>query len=169
MSELDPRSLIFVAGLLGLLTEELARSQRHGRPLALLMCDLDNFKSINDRFGHSVGDRVIINFVERTKDLLRNIDSLGRYGGEEFIALLPETSLQEAKAIAERICFHISEATVDELPRYTVSIGVAVARGGGMEVDTLSSEADRALYCAKANGRNQVNLAESLVKAAYAY
>lgn len=151
---------------IGLLTKELARSQRHGRPLALLMCDLDNFKSINDRFGHSVGDRVIINFVERTKDLLRNIDSLGRYGGEEFIALLPETSLQEAKAIAERICFHISEARADELPRYTVSIGVAVAQGGSMAVDALLTEADRALYSAKANGRNQVHLAESLVKAA---
>lgn len=148
-----------------LLIKELARSQRHGRPLALLMCDLDNFKSINDRFGHSVGDRVIINFVDRTKDLLRNIDSLGRYGGEEFIALLPETSLEEAKAIAERICFHISEATAEELPRYTVSIGVAVAQGN-MAVDALLTEADRALYCAKANGRNQVHLAESLVKAA---
>jgi diguanylate cyclase (GGDEF)-like protein len=144
----------------------MARSQRHDRPLALLMCDLDNFKSINDRFGHLVGDRVIINFVERSKGLLRDIDSLGRYGGEEFIVLLPETSLQDAKAIAERICFHISEVTVSELPRYTVSIGVAVAQGGGMAVDALLMEADRALYCAKENGRNQVHLAESLVKVA---
>lgn len=141
-----------------LLTKELARSQRHHRPLALLMFDLDSFKSVNDRYGHVVGDRVIVDFVRRTKRLLRQHDSLGRYGGEEFIALLPETTLEEAQAVAERICAEIAKESTAGLPHYTVSIGVAVAMNGALPVDVLLSDADRALYLAKGKGRNRVEL-----------
>lgn len=147
------------AAFIELLTKELARNHRHGRPLAVLMFDLDNFKSINDRFGHVVGDRVIIDFVQRTKELLRNIDSIGRYGGEEFVALLPETTLIEARAVAERICKGIAVAASPDLPPYTVSIGVAATTNGSMSTNALLSKADEALYVAKANGRNRVELA----------
>jgi diguanylate cyclase (GGDEF)-like protein len=144
------------------LEKELARSARSGRPLAVLMCDLDNFKSINDRFGHAVGDRVIIDFVQRATELLRNIDSIGRYGGEEFVVLLPETSLSAAKGVAERLCSAIAEPPSLGLPPYTLSIGVAAAEDVTPEVDELLSDADRALYAAKANGRNRVELAQSI-------
>ncbi len=142
-----------------LLGKEVARSTRSRRPLALLMFDLDNFKSVNDRFGHAVGDRVIADFVRRTGQLLRAADSLGRYGGEEFIALLPETTMDEAKAVAERICRHIAEQASPVLPRYTVSIGIAATTQDAFTVDTLLSNADRALYRAKDNGRNRVEAA----------
>jgi diguanylate cyclase (GGDEF)-like protein len=102
---------------LDLLAKELARSQRHRRPLTLLMLDLDNFKSINDKHGHLVGDRVIVDFAARAAALLRQHDFLGRYGGEEFIALLPETTLEEACAIARRICVSIAGADAPGLPR----------------------------------------------------
>ena len=143
-----------------LLTKEVARSHRNGRPIALLMFDLDNFKSINDRFGHVTGDRVIIDFVQRTRDMLRNIDSIGRYGGEEFVALLPETTISEARAIAERVCTGIASAATPDLPAYTVSIGVAGASNGCGEANTLLSEADKALYQAKAKGRNRVEVSD---------
>lgn len=143
-----------------LLTKEVSRSQRHGRPIALLMFDLDNFKSINDRFGHVTGDRVIIDFVRRTREMLRNIDSIGRYGGEEFVALLPETTVSEAHAIAERICKGIAAGVMPDLPPYTVSVGVAGASDGHAEAGMLLSKADEALYRAKANGRNRVEVSE---------
>jgi len=142
-----------------LLAKEVARSRRSGRPIALLMFDLDNFKSINDRFGHVTGDRVIIDFVQRTREMLRNIDSIGRYGGEEFVALLPETSLSEACAIADRLCKGIAENTTPDLPTYTVSVGVAAATDGTADANALLSSADEALYRAKANGRNRVEIA----------
>ncbi|MEC4720269.1 GGDEF domain-containing protein [Noviherbaspirillum sp. CPCC 100848] len=143
-----------------ILARELGRSLRSGRPLALLMCDLDSFKSINDRFGHAIGDRVIIDFAQRVQEVLRNIDCLGRYGGEEFVILLPDASPKDAESIARRICGHIAATAPDAaLPHYTVSIGLAIAQEGTMQVDTLLSAADGALYRAKANGRNRVELA----------
>ena len=141
-----------------LLDKEVARSRRNNRPIALLMFDLDNFKSINDRFGHVTGDKVIIDFVQRTREMLRNIDSIGRYGGEEFVALLPETSMDEARAIAERVCKGIAAGMSPDLPSYTVSIGVAAASNGSADADELLSRADEALYRAKANGRNRVEV-----------
>lgn len=137
---------------------ELARSLRNGRPLAMLMLDLDHFKAINDRHGHQVGDQVLTDFSCRTQKILRRQDLFGRYGGEEFAALLPETSLDEARRAAERICQGLNND--DNLPRYTVSIGVAPAHSG-MTLDALLAVADQALYQAKANGRNRVEVAVS--------
>jgi diguanylate cyclase (GGDEF)-like protein len=91
--------------------------------------------------------------------MLRNIDSIGRYGGEEFVALLPETSLSEACAIADRVCKGIAENTTSDLPSYTVSVGVAAAINGSADAGTLLSRADKALYRAKENGRNRVEIA----------
>jgi diguanylate cyclase (GGDEF)-like protein len=142
-----------------LLNKELARSMRYQRSLALLMCDLDSFKAINDHYGHSVGDRVIVDFVQRAKALLRTTDSIGRYGGEEFIVLLPETSAEHAKLIAERLCTEIAAATTGGLPRYTVSIGIASLSERTPDIDKLLSHADEALYRAKGKGRNRAELA----------
>lgn len=150
------------AAFIEMLKKELARSKRTGRPLALLMFDLDHFKSVNDRFGHAVGDRVIIDFVHRTKGLLRTVDSVGRYGGEEFVALLPETTMDDARIAAERICKGIADGSPDGLPPYTVSIGVAVASNGNEDEESLLSRADEALYRAKENGRNRVEPAEDI-------
>lgn len=135
---------------------ELARSLRNNRPVALLMFDLDHFKAVNDRYGHLVGDRVIAEFARCTQKILRREDVLGRYGGEEFVALLPETRLDEARNVAERICQGLRGS--DDLPPYTVSIGVALAYPG-MPLNSLLMAADQALYQAKANGRNRVEVA----------
>ncbi|HEY0843942.1 MAG TPA: diguanylate cyclase [Noviherbaspirillum sp.] len=148
------------AAFIELLKKELTRSRRNGQPLALLMFDLDHFKAVNDRFGHATGDRVIIDFVHRTKHLLRSADSIGRYGGEEFVALLPETSTDEARIVAERICKGIAEANAEGLPEYTVSVGLAVAIHGNEAAENLLSRADEALYLAKKNGRNRVEAAD---------
>jgi diguanylate cyclase (GGDEF)-like protein len=136
---------------------ELARCLRHDRSMALLMLDLDHFKAVNDQHGHLVGDHVILNFVARTSGLLRQIDSFGRFGGEEFIVLLPETNPSDAMVVAERI--RAAVATPSELPAYTVSIGVTTRSYGDTTVDELLARADKALYQAKANGRNRVEIA----------
>lgn len=134
--------------------QELERCRRHGRSMALLMMDLDHFKAINDTYGHQTGDQVLINFVAKVNALLRRPDQLGRFGGEEFIALLPETSLEEAVAVAERIrevC-----AVPNQGPSCTVSIGVATNHNDTDTIDKLLARADAAMYRAKDKGRNRV-------------
>jgi diguanylate cyclase (GGDEF)-like protein len=139
-----------------LVQKELARCERTKRPLALLLFDLDHFKSINDVHGHLMGDRVIVDFAQTVKHLLRKHDLVGRFGGEEFMALLPETDLDAAVSVAERICKTVAEPHPGDLPSYTVSIGVAATADGTTEVDSLFNWADAALYQAKENGRNRV-------------
>ncbi len=133
---------------------ELARSQRSGRSMALLVMDLDHFKVINDTQGHQRGDQVLVDFVTMVNGLLRRPDQLGRFGGEEFVALLPETSLQEAMAVAERI--RAACMAPGPLPRCTVSIGVSTNLDASDSVDTVIARADAAMYRAKAKGRNRV-------------
>jgi diguanylate cyclase (GGDEF)-like protein len=136
---------------------ELDRSQRHGRSMALLIMDLDYFKAVNDNHGHLRGDRVLVDFVATANRLLRRPDQLARFGGEEFVALLPETSLEEALGVAERIrqaCALPSPETA-----CTVSIGVTTNHTAGDTVDTLIARADAAMYQAKAKGRNRVESA----------
>lgn len=136
---------------------ELERCRRHGRSMALLMMDLDHFKLVNDTYGHQAGDRVLIDFVTRVNALLRGADQLGRFGGEEFMALLPETSLDEAIHVAERIR-ELFALDVDG-PHCSVSIGITTNQKDNDTVDTLLARADAALYRAKANGRNRVEAA----------
>ncbi len=135
--------------------QELARCHRHGRSMALLMLDIDHFKVINDTHGHQMGDRVLVDFVGRIRPLLRRPDQLGRYGGEEFLLLLPETTQEEAVAVAERIRAAVA-GRHGELPDITVSIGVAANRADEARIDLLLGRADRALYKAKAEGRNRI-------------
>ena len=134
--------------------QELARCRRHDRQMALLMLDLDHFKVVNDTHGHLMGDKVLVDFVARTADLLRQVDSFGRYGGEEFVVLLPETDATNALVVAERIR-NLAGKTAS-LPTYTVSIGIASRRVEDARVDELLNRADAALYRAKGDGRNCV-------------
>jgi len=143
-------------------------AQRHveraaisGEPISLIMFDLDRFKQINDTRGHAMGDVVLRGFAETARLLLRPSDVLGRFGGEEFIALLPATPVESAVGIAERIrrAFCESFRTLDGKPlKATVSAGVATLTPGG-SFDEAMWEADRALYAAKEGGRNRVRRA----------
>ena len=136
--------------------QELQRCKRSQRQMALLVMDLDHFKAINDSHGHQVGDQVLIRFVNNVNKLLRQVDQLGRFGGEEFVALLPETSLLDAQLVAERIIAIAGVKDGDSMPACTVSIGIATNSRPNDTVDTLLARADAAMYRAKANGRNRV-------------
>jgi len=135
--------------------QELERSHRHGRSMALLMLDIDHFKAINDTHGHQMGDRVLVDFVSRLTPLLRRLDQLGRFGGEEFVVLLPETTQEQALLVAERIRAVVAQPA-QGLPPITVSIGVTTNRPDDDKVDVLLARADGALYKAKAEGRNRI-------------
>jgi len=139
---------------------EVERAHRYGNPLSVLMLDVDHFKRINDRYGHAIGDEALRRLTECMRATLRDIDIVGRLGGEEFAVLLPETSRDGAVITAERLRLVISQAKValadgQELS-FTVSIGIAVPKGAESSVEILLAQADKALYTAKAKGRNQV-------------
>jgi diguanylate cyclase (GGDEF)-like protein len=138
------------------LSEELGRHEREGRPLSLLMVDLDRFKSVNDTYGHLAGDGVLREAAARMTATSRCYDGLGRYGGEEFLVVLPGCDLGAAAAQAERLREAIAQVLfpVGEGLQVTCSIGIASASGGGPEA--LIRHADQALYDAKGQGRNRV-------------
>jgi diguanylate cyclase (GGDEF)-like protein/PAS domain S-box-containing protein len=147
-----------------LAADELSRALRHGTPVALLMIDLDHFKSVNDRLGHAGGDAVLRSFAATAESVMRQGDIFGRVGGEEFAALLPQTTLDGAVVLAQRLRERIGAQPASvgdtQLP-FTVSIGVAAWAGPGpdssaADFDRLMVAADRALYAAKAQGRNRV-------------
>ncbi|PKN86476.1 MAG: hypothetical protein CVU46_07640 [Chloroflexi bacterium HGW-Chloroflexi-8] len=139
--------------------KEFERSQRYGSALSVIMIDIDHFKYINDRYGHSAGDQVLMQFVERVKNELRSTDVLARYGGEEFVILLLESDLAEAIQVAERIRevtardpFELQEAK----PYITISLGVATNEEDVQFLDNLIDRSDKALYESKQFGRNRV-------------
>jgi diguanylate cyclase (GGDEF)-like protein len=137
----------------------IARSRQDGSALTLLLFDLDRFKSVNDRFGHRTGDRVLRLFTRSAAQSLRPLDLLGRFGGEEFVALLPGVNTETAIAVAERVrsSFAVAAGHVDGHPvAATVSVGAACATQAGYEFDALYASADAALYRAKQKGRNRV-------------
>lgn len=139
---------------------ELARVQRYGEELSLFMLDIDYFKSINDTHGHKAGDIVLQKLGNILRETLRTVDIIGRMGGEEFAILLPETDLQEATEIAERLREIVANSGVileAGLPlHFTISIGVATLKGNDVNLDILLNLADQALYQAKNTGRNKV-------------
>ncbi|MCV2359724.1 GGDEF domain-containing protein [Paucibacter sp. TC2R-5] len=136
----------------------LGAAQRQEQPFALLMIDLDFFKSINDRFGHHTGDQVLATFAARLRGGLRSQDQAFRYGGEEFIALLPDTRADSALVLAERLRQQVGSAAEPSKPAISASFGVAVWQPGD-DGDAIFQRADRALYQAKALGRDRVALA----------
>ncbi|MFP4147685.1 MAG: GGDEF domain-containing protein [Halorhodospira sp.] len=138
---------------------ETARARRYGRPLAVLILDIDHFKWINDTFGHLAGDQVLIDFSEVLAPELRDTDLLARLGGEEFAVLLPETSLHTAFQVAERLREKVFELGTDyggQMISVTVSIGATSTELGKAALDTLLGAADDALYEAKESGRDCV-------------
>jgi diguanylate cyclase (GGDEF)-like protein len=148
------------------LNRESERSNRHNQPLSLIILDIDHFKVINDTFGHLAGDQVLRKVGRITRESIRTIDMVCRYGGEEFAIILPQTELEAASLIAERLRTSIAEfpfPTGEESPlMVTASLGVACWRGSGClskQGTELVQAADRALYVAKDTGRNRTCMA----------
>ncbi|WP_338770527.1 GGDEF domain-containing protein [Massilia sp. METH4] len=134
----------------------LARMRQRSRSLALLAVDLDYFKKINDRYGHAEGDRVLVSVAQMIGSALRESDVLARFGGEEFIVLLPDTDLKRAIGVAQRVQRLLRDACTGELPSCTASIGVSVQTDPEESLEALVSRADEALYRAKENGRDRI-------------
>ncbi len=148
--------------VLALAATELERNHRYGGELSLLMLDVDNFKQVNDTHGHATGDEALKALVAACRDGLRDIDAVGRMGGEEFLIMLPETPLLGALEVAERLRQRI-EAIRLPLPdgrllSLTASLGLAVCLPGDKAIENPINRADQALYRAKANGRNRVEV-----------
>jgi diguanylate cyclase (GGDEF)-like protein len=169
-------SLIIRDGLTGLfnkpyihqrLDEEFYRSRRYNHDLSLMMIDLDNFKALNDRFGHAVGDHLLRYFSQVIADTVRPSDVAARYGGEEFLIILPETRKEEAQTVAERLLNRISlypfrvDSRKEDVP-FTISIGVTAYPDHGESAEDLVELADQALYEAKKNGKNKVAVTETV-------
>jgi len=139
--------------------EDFARSKRHNLKLSVLMIDLDHFKQCNDAYGHLVGDIVLKEIAKIMKDFVRQVDLIGRYGGEEFVLALPDTDRNSAIAVAERIRQEVERhkfKAYDETIAMTISAGVATYPDNGDDVQVLIDKADQALYRAKEEGRNRV-------------
>ena len=141
------------------LEKELARAHRFGEPLALVLADIDDFKRINDRWGHPTGDEVLKAFARTLRESVREIDLAGRWGGEEFALLLPGTDLRGGHELAERVRRKLAEQEVEapdgEIVRVTASFGVAAFPGSDTQ-DQLVAASDEALYQAKRTGKNRV-------------
>ena len=150
------------------LVQEYAKSRRHSKNLSLIMLDLDHFKLLNDNYGHQCGDMVLIEISALISSLLRVEDIFGRYGGEEFAIILPETNLTGAMELAQRICHSIAKAPLQyngQVIKVTVSLGVAPLSKQTSSYEELITHADLALYQAKAQGRNQVCSATNMATA----
>jgi len=146
-------------------SEELHRFRRNARPFSLLMIDIDNFKHLNDRYGHLVGDSILVGMASLCRDLLRPTDQIGRYGGEEFLILLPESDAGTASQVANRPRAPVAELpfeTGKEQAHITLSIGVASATPNMQSLKPLIQKADAALYVAKEEGRDRVCVSEEL-------
>lgn len=151
------------AELFSMAQDELKRSRRYDAPVSLVALDVDHFKRINDTFGHAAGDRVLSELATRLKRAVREVDVVGRYGGEEFVALLPHTDKDGALLVAERMRAAVASepfrTEAGELP-VTISAGTATARQGETDLDALFARCDAALYEAKQAGRNCVRASE---------
>jgi two-component system cell cycle response regulator len=147
---------------------EVWRAHRYQRPLTVLMVDLDHFKQINDRFGHSAGDQVLVGFARKTRCLIRASDWFARFGGEEFVIVLPETPLEVAGQVAEKVRREL-EAVPFVLAsgehRVTASFGVAtLTLGSDEDSDVVLGRADQALYRSKQQGRNRITVADEAIR-----
>ena len=152
------------------LAAQCARTQREGSPLSVILTDIDNFKTVNDTLGHRSGDRVLIELAGLARSTCRAMDTVGRYGGDEFIFVLPLASLEHAAGFAERFRTRVARKrlrlTPKEAARVTVSLGAAEFSSQRADPDALLQAADEALYRAKALGKDQVCVAEERVTAA---
>ncbi|MBM4146812.1 MAG: diguanylate cyclase [Nitrospira sp.] len=136
---------------------ELERAKRYGHSLSMIMFDIDHFKKVNDTYGHTVGDYVLQTLTQIVKERLRGIDSLVRWGGEEFIIIAPETDIEKAEVLAERIRKGTEQYIFDKVGAITISLGVAQFKKEDTE-DTFIKRVDDAMYLAKQKGRNRVEV-----------
>jgi diguanylate cyclase (GGDEF)-like protein len=152
--------------LLATLTAEVERAGRHYKPLSVAFIDIDRFKPINDTYGHNSGDAVLRQVATLIADSIRASDTFGRYGGEEFMLILPETTPEDAVALAEELRALVMQEPLriaggNEI-RATISIGIAGGRGSALQLDMLVDRADAAMYAAKSQGRNRTYLFREL-------
>jgi two-component system cell cycle response regulator len=163
LATIDPLTQVGNRRLLDLrLADEFERSRRYKRPLACLLIDIDHFKGVNDVHGHQVGDSVLALVGRTISRSIRATDMAGRYGGEEFMVLAPETAAGPSRAVAERIRIMVAQrsAETEGVPPVTVSIGVATTELEPSDRAALVKRADEALYQAKREGRNRVIVAD---------
>jgi diguanylate cyclase (GGDEF)-like protein len=146
---------------------EFRRSLRYGRSLTVMMIDIDHFKSLNDRYGHAIGDDVLAACARTMASNLRESDVIGRYGGEEFAVILPETSLADGAFVAEKLRIAVERLVIDSPDggaspiRTTISVGVAgIPDPATPDEQALLNRADQAMYAAKRSGRNRITVAE---------
>lgn len=139
------------------LATEIARSQRYGNVFGIIIIDIDHFKDVNDRFGHLVGDRVLQLFAKQLCTSVRNVDVPGRWGGEEFLIICPETSRDGLVCLAESLRRKVQEEALAEVGPKTASFGLGLFEKGDTVI-SIVNKADKALYRAKENGRNRVEL-----------
>jgi diguanylate cyclase (GGDEF)-like protein len=161
MATTDPLTRIMNRqACLSVLASEIERANRYSRPLAVALIDIDHFKGVNDSHGHAMGDRMLHHVATVLRASARAVDSLGRYGGEEFILVMPETDVDGALASAENLRRVIARSplVIDDLSlEVTISLGVTGGSGAAsLDVDDVLRQADQALYTSKAQGRNQV-------------
>jgi diguanylate cyclase (GGDEF)-like protein/putative nucleotidyltransferase with HDIG domain len=162
----DLTGLVLRKSFLAHATQVLAEQGTKQQPVTLAVIDVDHFKSVNDTFGHLQGDDVLRSVAGQLRDEVRKHDLVGRYAGDEFVILLPETTLAEANELATRLCQAVAANRLAVRERregtigVTLSIGLATAPTGHGDLETLFASADRALYLAKRRGRNQVATAE---------
>ena len=162
----DTDALTFIPNrrrIIGDLQREVIFSDRYGTPLSISMLDIDHFKNINDTYGHTVGDDVLRNLSSELRQHIRYPDTIGRYGGEEFLIVLPHSTLKAASEQAERLCRHVRSLLIksgDYEIAVTISIGVAQYKIHKEDWEAFLSRADAALYQAKKNGRDQWAVSE---------
>jgi diguanylate cyclase (GGDEF)-like protein len=145
----------------GAMTGELARCVRHQYPLSLVMLDVDHFKSINDRYGHAVGDRVLVEIGRLLASVTRRSDLAGRWGGEEFVVAWTSTDLEGARTVTDRLCAAVQALVIaddsgERIP-VTASFGLSCWHAGE-PLEALVGRADRAMYVSKNSGRNRVSV-----------
>ena len=148
------------AAILTRFAEERNRSQREGIPLSMIMADIDFFKSVNDKYGHVAGDKVLLEVARRIKRASRQYDSLGRYGGEEFMVVLPGTDAEEARDVAGRLHQEVGNSPID-IGSQSISVSISVGYGTipwmmAIDEESIVRAVDVALYRAKENGRDRV-------------
>jgi diguanylate cyclase (GGDEF)-like protein len=139
------------------LQQEIIRSTRYGTPLSISIVDIDHFKNVNDTYGHATGDDVLRTIAARLREQIRHPDTLGRYGGEEFLIVLPNSELKAAAEQANRLCQHMRTLRIeseDHTISVTISIGVAQYKVAQENWEQLLHRADTAMYGAKKEGRN---------------
>ncbi|MEA2004664.1 MAG: diguanylate cyclase [Acidobacteriota bacterium] len=157
LTELWNRKKIF-----GLLNEEFERSTRENNPIGVIMADIDQFKKINDTYGHLVGDHVLVEISSRFRKSLREYDKIGRYGGDEFLILIPGCKPEDLIIIAKRLCKSISEKKIETVAgplNVTISLGGVSSRSFPFDSpEKLVQASDKALYIAKSKGRNRLSI-----------